>query len=100
MTTLAIQGNDFWTALLGGACARQPLAENFLPRVALESNLGESSPLSVVCPTCGYCSLVLVDTFGGDQRFVEDCTICCRAIELRVKVEEYQVTAVAVERPY
>jgi len=44
--------------------------------------------------------LVLVDTFGGDQRFVEDCTICCRAIELRVKVEEYQVTAVVVERPY
>jgi len=100
MTTLAIQGSDFWSALLTGANKRSPNGENYLPRVALGSNLGEASSLSVVCPTCGYCALILVDTFGGDQKIVEDCTVCCRAIELRVQVSEYQVSAVAVERPY
>jgi len=43
---------------------------------------------------------VYVDTFAGDQRYVEDCPLCCRAIELRVHVREYRVESVQVERPF
>ena len=100
MAMLAIQGSDLWSALLTGATKRPPMGQNYFPRVASSSNIGESSALSVICPTCGYRVLILVDTFAGDQSFVEDCTVCCRAIELSVKVRDYQVSAVAVERPY
>jgi hypothetical protein len=97
---LAIQGSDFWSALLTVANKRPPESRNYFPQVAASSNLGEASALSVICPTCGYRALILVDTFAGDQTFMEDCTVCCRAIELRVKVREYEVQAVTVERPY
>ena len=100
MGTLAVQGTDFWSALLSGANRRPASIQPQLPRVARDANLGEAEALSVVCPTCGYRSLILIDTFAGDQTFVEDCTVCCRAIELRVQVREYQVSAVRVERPY
>ena len=100
MAMLAIQGSDFWSALLTGANKRPAESRNYFPQVASSSNLGESSALSVICPTCGYRALILVDTFAGDQCFVEDCTVCCRAIELRVSVRDYQVASVKVERPY
>jgi hypothetical protein len=100
MAMLAIQGSDFWSALLTVANKRPPESRNYFPQVAASSNLGEASALSVICPTCGYRALILVDTFAGDQTFMEDCTVCCRAIELRVKVREYEVQAVTVERPY
>ena len=100
MGTVAIQGPDLWSALLSGANRRPAQVQPQIPRVARDANLGESEALSVVCPTCGFRSLVLIDTFAGDQSIVEDCTVCCRAIELRVQVREYQVSGVKIERPY
>ena len=36
----------------------------------------------VGCPHCGELFPLLVDTSQGDQSIVEDCSVCCRPINL------------------
>ena len=38
----------------------------------------------VQCPYCGESIELAVDTSVGDQAYVEDCSVCCRPIEVRV----------------
>jgi len=50
------------------------------------------------CPYCGEPNLVRVDTSVEEQDFIEDCTVCCRPIEILVTaspgmVESLKVTA-------
>jgi hypothetical protein len=41
--------------------------------------------VDVGCPYCGETVTVLVDDGGAaSQRYVEDCPVCCRPIELSV----------------
>jgi len=53
--------------------------------------------VDVQCPYCGETVPVLVDTGGGEtQRYVEDCSVCCRPMELLVLDDgEGEVTVVA-----
>jgi transcription elongation factor Elf1 len=37
------------------------------------------------CPYCGELIEVAVDVSGGDQDYIEDCSVCCRPIELAVR---------------
>jgi hypothetical protein len=71
-----------------------------MPRVMDWPNLGHKAPHVLMCPVCGHHVTVFVDTFAGDQRYVEDCPLCCRSIELRVHVSEYRVESVEADRPY
>jgi transposase-like protein len=42
--------------------------------------------VDVECPYCGESIPVIVDEGGGaSQRYVEDCPVCCRPIELSVQ---------------
>jgi len=36
------------------------------------------------CPYCGEPVELLVDCTSGAQRYVEDCAVCCRPIEVSV----------------
>ena len=36
----------------------------------------------VTCPHCGELFPLVVDTSQGDQTIVEDCSVCCRPINL------------------
>ncbi len=38
----------------------------------------------VSCPHCGEAFPLVVDTSVEDQYFIEDCSVCCRPIELRI----------------
>lgn len=39
------------------------------------------------CPYCGEPLALDVDESGGQhQAYVEDCAVCCRAIEVRVSI--------------
>ena len=58
------------------------------------------SPEVVVCPYCGQQTLVFVDTWAGNQDYVEDCVVCCRAISLHIEVREYEVEEISAERPF
>jgi Cysteine-rich CPXCG len=43
----------------------------------------------IVCPYCGETIEIWVDPGGGEsQRYVEDCQVCCRPIELTVSADE------------
>lgn len=42
----------------------------------------------ICCPYCGEAFESQVDTSAGSQRYVEDCAVCCRPIEVAVQVGE------------
>lgn len=43
---------------------------------------------SVTCPYCGESVELIADPSAGDQRYVEDCPVCCRPMEVHVRVDE------------
>ena len=38
----------------------------------------------IQCPYCGETIELLVDDSAGAQRYIEDCQVCCRPIEVAV----------------
>ena len=38
----------------------------------------------VQCPYCGEPTGMTVDGSAGEQVYIEDCTVCCRPIEVRL----------------
>jgi hypothetical protein len=41
--------------------------------------------MDIVCPYCGETIVISIDEGGGPtQRYVEDCSVCCRPIELAI----------------
>ena len=44
--------------------------------------------LEVQCPYCGETIEILVDDSAGEQRYIEDCQVCCRPITIAVSVDE------------
>lgn len=44
--------------------------------------------VSVDCPYCGEPIELLIDDSAGDQRYIEDCQVCCRPIVVVATVEE------------
>jgi hypothetical protein len=45
--------------------------------------------LEATCPYCGEAISFVIDEGGGEkQRYVEDCEVCCRPIDVRVRADE------------
>lgn len=42
----------------------------------------------VTCPYCGERIVLELDLSGGSQRYVEDCSVCCQPIDVRLQVDE------------
>lgn len=39
------------------------------------------------CPYCGEINEILVDPTGGEkQDYVEDCSVCCRPVEISIRI--------------
>ncbi len=38
------------------------------------------------CPYCGESFESSVDCSAGSQAYVEDCAVCCRPIEVRIRI--------------
>jgi len=47
-------------------------------------NLLQESEIS--CPYCGEAITILVDNSIEAQQYIEDCQVCCRPIDIRVRV--------------
>jgi hypothetical protein len=43
--------------------------------------------LTVTCPYCGEPGELLVEEIDGVQEYVEDCAVCCRPWQVRVRVD-------------
>ncbi|QBB69390.1 CPXCG motif-containing cysteine-rich protein [Pseudolysobacter antarcticus] len=44
--------------------------------------------VNLTCPYCGESFETPVDSSAGSQRYVEDCAVCCRPIEVFVSVDD------------
>jgi hypothetical protein len=42
--------------------------------------------IAISCPYCGESYETIVDLSGGSQRYIEDCAVCCRPIEITLQV--------------
>jgi len=53
---------------------------------------------SYVCPSCGETIVIPVDVSGGEeQRYVEDCPVCCNANVIHVELMEGEQARVWAE---
>ena len=43
-------------------------------------------PVEVICPWCGEPGTVRVDEGEEDGSFVQDCAVCCRPWQVRVRI--------------
>lgn len=39
------------------------------------------------CPYCGESVQALLDLSGGDQQYIEDCSVCCRPIVFDLRTD-------------
>ncbi|HEY9255010.1 MAG TPA: CPXCG motif-containing cysteine-rich protein [Stenotrophomonas sp.] len=44
--------------------------------------------LDIQCPYCGEWIGIVVDASVDEQSYVEDCQVCCRPIQLDVRVDD------------
>jgi transposase-like protein len=42
--------------------------------------------IAIHCPYCGESYETVVDLSAGSQRYIEDCAVCCRPIEITLQV--------------
>lgn len=54
--------------------------------------------VEVQCPYCGEVFPTTVDTSQGNLNTIEDCTVCCRPMQLFVECEAGEVLGVDVSR--
>ena len=45
---------------------------------------------SIQCPYCGQVIDIVIDSSIAQQEYVEDCTVCCRPIVLRINTDADQ----------
>lgn len=43
--------------------------------------------LEIRCPYCGESIEIQVDDSAGDQRYIEDCQVCCRPIAFTATID-------------
>lgn len=53
--------------------------------------------VDITCPHCGAPHPLVVDTSAGGYETVEDCTVCCRPMRVRVDCEPGELIAVEAE---
>ena len=44
--------------------------------------------ITLDCPYCGESFSSTADVSAGSQRYVEDCAVCCRPIEVALRVDD------------
>ena len=72
------------------------------PGLGPAADLGHHVPAMVEdvvvdCPACGEPVVLAVDTTAGDEQdYVEDCPVCCRAMDVFVRCQPGTVHSVSV----
>jgi hypothetical protein len=52
------------------------------------SGIAMLSTHEIDCPYCGEPISLVIDASGGAQRYIEDCTVCCRPITVSLEVDD------------
>ena len=74
-------------------CAARFLATRMIHTHSMETIL----EADITCPHCGESFPVNLDTSQGNHLMVEDCTVCCRPIQLTVTCQPGVILAVDIE---
>ncbi len=53
--------------------------------------------VEIVCPYCGETFVIEADTEAGSYSAVEDCSVCCRPINIKIRCRPGAVEAIDVE---
>ncbi|HKT42830.1 MAG TPA: CPXCG motif-containing cysteine-rich protein [Rhodanobacteraceae bacterium] len=48
--------------------------------------------INATCPYCGEPIELLVDASAGSSSYIEDCQVCCRPIQVDVRVDDGRVS--------
>lgn len=51
----------------------------------------------ITCPFCFESFYSMVDTSEGDLEMIEDCTVCCRPMQLHITCSPGEVESVCIE---
>jgi cysteine-rich CPXCG protein len=51
---------------------------------------------TVTCPCCWESIEITLDLSGGDQQYVEDCSVCCRPLVITIRTDGEDVSAIQV----
>jgi hypothetical protein len=52
--------------------------------------------VDVTCPHCGESFPLQIDTTEPEQSLIEDCTVCCRPINLTIRCQPGAIVDIAV----
>lgn len=44
--------------------------------------------VEIQCPYCGEAIELSIDGSAGDQRYIEDCQVCCRPIVVDLRLDD------------
>ena len=50
--------------------------------------MNELQESTISCPYCGEAITILVDGSAGNQKYIEDCQVCCCPIVFQVRVSD------------
>ena len=53
-------------------------------------------PVFIQCPYCGEQIEVLVDCSVPEQEYIEDCSVCCRPINIMVESSAEEIVSIEV----
>ena len=53
--------------------------------------------IEITCPHCGEVFPLQIDTSQAEQTLIEDCTVCCRPIDLTIRCEPGEVVDLVCE---
>jgi hypothetical protein len=59
---------------------------------------GSLEETEIVCPFCGEEISILIDCSQDRQTYVEDCSVCCRPIQVAVSCEDGRIESVTAGR--
>lgn len=43
--------------------------------------------IAITCPYCGESFETSIDTSAGSSAYIEDCAVCCKPIEIALRVD-------------
>jgi hypothetical protein len=75
-----------------GFCRFSPFVEQAMPCSRGAPSFIPDPPMNPIefyetqCPWCASPLVIEVDSSAGDQRYVEDCGVCCQPIAVRVSL--------------
>lgn len=50
------------------------------------------------CPYCGETIALAIDSSQADQQIIEDCSVCCRPINLQIRCTPGELEAIEARR--